>query len=76
MLNPIVAPSNAGNEENIDVKDVKIRVKFNDSKTEMIKFEKFCDFLEESFVPQFTRLITGYCQLFGKKFSERVLIRF
>ena len=58
------------------IENVSIRIKFKDNETKILKFSDFCPFLNEKFVPQFTRLIEGYCRLFGKRFSERVLIKF
>ena len=63
-------------DSNESVEHVRIRIKFRDSETRILKFNDFCNFLNENFVPQFKRLIEGYCKLFGKKFSSRVLIKF
>jgi hypothetical protein len=63
-------------DSNDDIEEVRIRIKFRDNETKVVKFNDFCQFLNESFVPQFKRLIEGYCKLFGKKFSHRVLIKF
>lgn len=62
--------------ENKEIDHVKIRVKFNDNDTRVIKFTDFCEYLNSNFRPQFKRLIEGYCKLFGKKFSENVIIKF
>ena len=59
-----------------DLKDVKIRAKFRDAEARIFTFKEFCRFLNKDFVPQFTHLITGYCKLFGRQFSRRVLIKF
>ena len=60
--------------KNLD--NVQIRVKFRDSEMKIFKFNEFCQYLKEDYVPQFTRLVNGYCKLFGEKFSNSVLIKF
>jgi hypothetical protein len=64
------------NESSDDISQIKIRVKFQMSEMRIFKFSEFCQFLNESFVPQFTSLVRGYSQLFGREFSNNVLIRF
>lgn len=64
------------NQQGEDVSQIKIRVKFAMSEMRLFKFSEFCQFLNESFVPQFTSLVRGYSKLFGREFSNNVLIRF
>ena len=71
------AEANAIDSESFNkISDINIRAKFRDSEPRIFKFNEFCRFLNASFVPQFTHLITGYCKLFGSEFSKRVLIKF
>lgn len=59
-----------------DINEIKIRGKFRESEPKVFRFNEFCRFLNASFVPQFSHLINGYCKLFGRDFSKRVLINF
>lgn len=63
-------------DENDSIDNVKIRVKFRESDTKILKFGDFCDYLNPDFVPSFIHLIQGYCKLFGKKVANRILIKF
>jgi hypothetical protein len=62
--------------EHKSLDNVQIRVKFRDSEMKILKFNEFCKFIKEDFVPEFTHLVNGYCKLFGEKFSNRVLVKF
>jgi hypothetical protein len=68
--------SASANKTEFDINNVKIRVKFKESDTRIVAFTEFCEFLNPNFIPQFKRLIDGYCCLFGPEFSKRVLIKF
>ena len=68
--------SSNDSNENTEIDSIKIRVKFRDSEMKIFKFSEFCTFLNPSFVEQFNNLIKGYSKLFGKSFSQNVLIKF
>ena len=71
------APDDVDQDQNEKIDDVKIRLKLREnSEIKVFRFREFCEILNPSFVPQFTHLVTGYCKLFGSKFSSGVLIKF
>jgi arginine-tRNA-protein transferase len=63
-------------DENKSIDNVRIRMKLGGSDTRILKFNDFKNFLNESYVSHFQNLIEGYCKLFGKGVSQRVLIKF
>lgn len=70
------AESEIDSDENTEIDSIKIRVKFRDTEMKIFNFSEFCNFLNPSFVEQFNNLIRGYTKLFGKRFSQKVLIKF
>lgn len=69
-------PSETESDQFTDLDEVRIRAKFRDTEARIFTFKEFCRFLNKGFVPQFTHLVNGYCKLFGRQFSKRVLIKF
>ena len=67
---------NSNEPDEVNIEHVKIRVKFRDSEMKIFQLEEFCDYLNESYIPHFRKLVHGYSKLFGKQFSDRVLIKF
>ena len=67
---------NSNEPDEVNIEHIKIRVKFRDSEMKIFGLEEFCGYLNESYIPHFRRLVQGYCKLFGKQFSDRVLIKF
>jgi hypothetical protein len=58
------------------IDEVKIKVKLGNRDPQVLKVNEFCEFLNSSYVPRFKHLINGYCRLFGKTLSKRILIKF
>jgi hypothetical protein len=59
-----------------NINEINIRAELPGTGSRDYKFSEFCHYLRESFLPQFYHLINGYCVLFGRKFSKRVLLKF
>jgi len=80
--NPVETNDSASNavvtdsDANDSIDQVQIRVNLGNSDPRIFKFNEFCELLNPSYVPRFKNLISGYCKLFGKTLSKRILIKF
>ncbi len=63
-------------DANDSIDEVQIKVKLGNSNPRIFKFNEFCQLLNPDYVPRFKDLISGYCKLFGKTLSKRIIIKF
>ena len=63
---------------NDEIENIKIRVKFVNDKFKIYKFKDLCDFLikrnRSDSISDYRTLLVGYWKLFGEEFSNNVLI--